>query len=56
MEDLQRQYTMFQAASEVARDTLEVNLRAIEQIQARQAGDSAQAEEERKNHQTDFRA
>ena len=55
-EKLRQAYTLFQAASEVARDTLEVNLRAIEQIQARQAGDSAQAEEERKNHQTDFRA
>ena len=55
-EKLRQAYTLFQAASEVARDTLEVNLRAIEQIQARQAGDSAQAEEKRKNHQTDFRA
>ena len=56
VEELRRQYELFQAASEVARDTLEVNLRAIERIQAAQAGDFAQAAEERKNHQTDFRA
>lgn len=55
-EELRRQYKLFQAASQVARDTLEVNLRAIEQIQARQAGDTAEAEETRKHHQTDFRA
>lgn len=55
-EELKRQYTLFQAASEVARDTLECNLRVIEKMQARQAGDSAQAEENRKTHQTDFRA
>ena len=56
VEELRRQYTLFQAASEVARDTLEVNLRAIERIQAAQAGDAGVAEEQRKNHQTDFRA
>ena len=56
VETLRQQYKLFQAASQVARDTLEVNLRAIEQLQARQIGDSAQAEEERKVHQTDFRA
>lgn len=55
-EELRRQYAMFQAASEAARHTLELNLRAIERIQAQQAGDRAQAEEERKTHQTDFRA
>lgn len=55
-ERLNRQYVLFQAASQVARDTLECNLRAIEQVQARRAGDSAQAAEERKVHQTDFRA
>lgn len=33
-EELQRQYTLFQAASEVARNTLECNLRAIERLQA----------------------
>lgn len=55
-EELRRQYALFQTASEVARNTLELNLRAIEKLQARQAGDTAQAEEERKNYQTDFRA
>lgn len=56
VEELRRQYEMFQAASQVARDTLQVNLRAIERIQAAQAGDDAQAAEDRKIHQTDFRA
>ncbi len=56
VEELQRQYTMFQAASEVARHTLEINLHAIERMQAVQAGDSGEAEENRKTHQTDFRA
>lgn len=55
-ERLSQQYTLFQAASQVARDTLECNLRAIERMQAQRAGDSAQAAEERKIHQTDFRA
>lgn len=56
VEELRRQYALFQAASEVARDTLECNLRAIERIQAVQAGDAAQAAEGRKGRQTDFRA
>lgn len=56
VEELRRQYTLFQAASEVTRNTLEINLRAIEQMQAVQAGDTAQAEEQRKTRQTDFRA
>lgn len=56
VEELRRQYTLFQSASQVARDTLEINLRAIERIQAEQAGDAAEAAEQRKNHQTDFRA
>ena len=56
VEELRRQYTLFQAASEVVRNTLEVNLREIERIQAVQAGDKGVAEEQRKNHQTDFRA
>lgn len=56
VEQLRRQYKLFQAASQVARDTLEINLRGIEQLQNRQAGDAAEAEETRKNHQTDFRA
>lgn len=56
VEELRRQYEVFQGASQVARDTLQVNLRAIERIQAAQAGDDAQAAEDRKTHQTDFRA
>lgn len=56
VEELRRQYELFRAASEVARDTLECNLRAIERIQTARAGDAAQAEEDRKGHQTDFRA
>lgn len=32
VEELQRQYGLFQAASEVARNTLECNLRAIERL------------------------
>ena len=56
VEELRRQYTLFQAASQVARHTLEINLHAIELMQNRQAGDSAEAEETRKTHQTDFRA
>ena len=55
-EELRRQYKLFQAASQVARNTLEINLREIERIQAVQAGDAAEAAERRKNHQTDFRA
>ena len=56
VEDLRRQYTLFQSASQVARDTLEINLRAIERVQAVQAGDAAEAAERRKDHKTDFRA
>lgn len=55
-EELRQQYALFQAASEVARDTLECNLRAIERIQAARAGDAVQAAEDRKSRQTDFRA
>ena len=55
-EELSRQYEIFQSASKAARNTLELNLRAIERVQAVRAGDAAQAEEQRKNHQTDFRA
>ena len=55
-ERLRQQYELFRVASDVARDTLEVNLRAIEHMQAVQAGDTAEAEEVRKHHQTDFRA
>ena len=56
VETLRQEYEMFQTASKAARNTLEVNLRAIERMQAVQAGDRVQAEEQRKIHQTDFRA
>lgn len=56
VEELRRKYTLFQAASQVARNTLEINLREIERYQAIQAGDIGVAEEQRKDHQTDFRA
>ena len=56
VEELRRQYELFQAASQMTRDTLEVNLRAIERMQNVRAGDKAQADEDRKTHQTDFRA
>ena len=56
VEVLRRQYTLFQAASQAARNTLEINLREIERIMAVQAGDAGVAEEKRKGHQTDFRA
>lgn len=50
-EDLRRKYEVFQSASEVARDTLECNLRAIERLQQ-------QAEEAPPSsvRQADFRA
>ena len=56
VEELRRQYSLFQAASEVTRNTLEVNLREIERFQAIQAGDKGVAEERRRDHQRDFRA
>lgn len=56
VEKLRQQYEIFQAASQMTRDTLEVNLRAIERMQNVRAGDKAQADEDRKTHQTDFRA
>lgn len=56
VEELRRQYTLFQAASQVVRNTLEVNLREIERILAVRAGDAGVAEDQRRNHQTDFRA
>lgn len=56
VEKLRRQYALFQAAEQVARNTLEVNLREIERYQAIQAGDEGVAEEQRRDHQTDFRA
>ena len=56
VEELRRQYALFQAASQVVRNTLEVNLREIERFQAIRAGDEGVAEEQRRDHQTDFRA
>lgn len=56
VEELRRQYALFQAAEQVARNTLEVNLREIERFQAIRAGDEGVAEEQRREHQTDFRA
>lgn len=56
VEELRRQYALFQAASQVARNTLEVNLREIERFQAMQAGDTGVAEDRRADPQTDFRA
>lgn len=56
VEELRRQYALFQAAGQVARNTLEVNLREIERFQAIRAGDEGVAKEQRKDHQTDFRA
>ena len=50
-EKLRQQYELFQTASQAARNTLEVNLRAIERIQSAQTGDSVQAAEERKTRQ-----
>lgn len=56
VEELRRQYALFQAAEQVARNTLEVNLREIERFQAIRAGDAGVAEDRRGEHQTDFRA
>ena len=52
VEELRRQYTLFQAASQVARTTLECNLREIERIQQAQS-DTAPGEQ--LPRQTDFR-
>ena len=49
-EKLRRQYELYQASSKVAMDTLECNLRAIEQIQTAR---SVPPEEDRP-HQSDF--
>ena len=56
VEELRRQYDLFQAASQVTRNTLEVNLREIERFQAIRAGDKGVAEEQRRDYQKDFRA
>lgn len=55
-ERLRQQYSVFQAASQVARNSLECNLRAIEQLQALRMGDDAPVKELRNIRQTDFRA
>lgn len=52
VEELQRQYEIFQAASLVARNTLECNLRVIERAQQ----DEAAAGQSQAPRQTDFRA
>lgn len=52
VEELRRQYTLFQAASQVARSTLECNLREIERIQQAQSDASPNDQLPR---QTDFR-
>lgn len=51
-EELRRQYTVFQAASQVARNALECNLHQIEQIQAEKHGGPTPGT---LPHQTDFR-
>ena len=53
-EELRRQYEIFQAASQAARTTLEVNLRAIELYCAEREADPPKEMETRR--QTDFRA
>ncbi|MDE7221108.1 MAG: flagellar protein FlgN [Oscillospiraceae bacterium] len=50
-EKLRQQYGVFQSASEVAMDTLECNLRAIERIQKAQEAPP----EDQRPHQADFR-
>lgn len=52
VEELQRQYEIFQAASLVARNTLECNLRVIERAQQ----DETAAGQSQAPRQTDFRA
>ena len=51
-EKIRHKYELFQAASDVARNTLECNLHAIEQIQKAR---DAQPEEENFQRQSDFR-
>ena len=51
VESLRRKYEVFQSASEVARNTLECNLRAIEKMQKAQDAPP----EEAQPHQADFR-
>lgn len=54
VERLQRQYEIFQSASQVARNTLECNLRMIERFQ-QQAGEAAPPQTDAPR-QADFRA
>lgn len=51
-EELRRQYTLFQASSQVARNTLECNLRQIERLMTEKNGTAPTGELPR---QTDFR-
>ena len=53
VEELRRQYTLFQTASQVARNTLECNLREIQRIQDEVSGTPSGPDE--LPHQTDFR-
>ena len=53
VEELRRQYTLFQTASQVARDTLECNLREIQRIQ--EQNQSAPSTPDELPRQTDFR-
>ena len=52
-EELRRQYTLFQTASQVARDTLECNLREIQRIQEQAQGTPSTPDD--LPRQTDFR-
>ena len=54
VEELRRQYTLFQTASQVARDTLECNLREIQRIQEQTQGTAPAPDD--LPRQTDFRA
>lgn len=53
VEELRRQYTLFQTASQVARNTLECNLREIERMQKQAQGDVPTGDQ--LPRQTDFR-
>ena len=52
-EELRRQYTLFQTASQVARDALECNLREIQRIQEQTQGTPSTSDD--LPRQTDFR-
>lgn len=53
VEELRRQYTLFQTASQVARDTLECNLRELQRIQEQTNGTPSSPDD--LPRQTDFR-